>query len=47
MYQRQYINSAQRFSDSMHLTQNHIQALDTFDKFANNNKLNLKGKWDT
>lgn len=34
-YQRQYIDSAQRFKDAMPLTQAHIEALDMFDAFAN------------
>ena len=41
MYQRQYIDSAQRFDDAMRLTSEHIQALDMFDEFANNPDLNL------
>ena len=42
MYQRQYIDSAQRFTDSIHLTPNHIKALDIFDELANDTKLYLK-----
>jgi len=34
-YQRQYIDSAQRFQDAVPLTSEHIEALDTFDKLAN------------
>jgi hypothetical protein len=30
-YQRQYIDSAQRFSDAMRLTPDHVAALDMFD----------------
>lgn len=35
-YQRQYIDSAQRFEGAMRLTAEHIQALDMFDSLANN-----------
>ena len=41
MYQRQYIDSAQRFELAMRLTSEHIQALDLFDHFANDPKLNM------
>ena len=41
MYQRQYIDSAQRFDDAMRLTDNHIEALDLFDEIANDTKLHL------
>ena len=41
MYQRQYIDSAQRFDDAMRLTPEHIQALDLFDELANNPDLNM------
>ena len=41
MYQRQYIDSAQRFDNAMKLTPEHIQALDMFDEFANDPDLNL------
>ena len=41
IYQRQYIDSAQRFDDAMRLTSAHIQALDMFDEFANDPNLNL------
>ncbi len=41
MYQRQYIDSAQRFDDAMKLTPEHIQALDMFDGLANDPELNL------
>lgn len=34
-YQRQYIDSAQRFPDAMRLTDKHIEALDMFDTYAN------------
>ena len=42
MYQRQYINSAQRFSGSMPLTPNHIRALNFFDDLANNSDFYLQ-----
>lgn len=35
MYQRQYIDSAQRFPEAMRLTADHIAALDLFDELAN------------
>lgn len=41
-YQRQYIDSAQRFDQAMQLTPEHIQALDLFDQCANDPKLHLK-----
>ena len=41
MYQRQYIDSAQRFDNAMRLTPKHIQALDMFDELANDPELNL------
>lgn len=41
MYQRQYIESAQRFDDALQLTREHVQALDLFDELANNPELNL------
>ncbi|MEZ5318390.1 MAG: TauD/TfdA family dioxygenase [Vicinamibacterales bacterium] len=34
-YQRQYIDSAQRFPDAMRLTPDHVAALDRFDAIAN------------
>jgi len=34
-YQRQYIDSAQRFPDALRLTPAHVQALDLFDTLAN------------
>ena len=40
-YQRQYIDSAQRFDDAPRLTEKHKEALDTFDELANNSDLNL------
>lgn len=41
MYQRQYIDSAQRFEDAMRLTPEHVDALDLFDELANDSRLNL------
>ncbi|MEX0345735.1 MAG: TauD/TfdA family dioxygenase [Rhizobiaceae bacterium] len=41
-YQRQYINSAQRLDGAMRLTPQQIEALDLFDKFANDPQLHLK-----
>lgn len=38
-YQRQYIDSAQRFSDVLKLTPQHIAALDLFDELANSQDL--------
>ncbi|MEQ9126603.1 MAG: TauD/TfdA family dioxygenase, partial [Alphaproteobacteria bacterium] len=40
-YQRQYINSAQRFEDAPRLTEKRIQALDMFDSLANDPDLKL------
>jgi Taurine catabolism dioxygenase TauD, TfdA family len=40
-YQRQYIDSAQRFVDAPRLTPSHVEALDMFDKLANDPKLYL------
>ena len=40
-YQRQYIDSAQRFDDAMRLTPAHIEALDMFDALANDPKLHF------
>ena len=40
-YQRQYIDSAQRFEDAPRLTPLHVEALDMFDRLANDPKLNL------
>jgi len=40
-YQRQYIDSAQRFDDAPRLTPMHVEALDMFDRLANDPKLNL------
>ncbi len=41
MYQRQYIDSAQRFPDAMRLTPDHVEALNLFDELANDPGLNL------
>ena len=41
MYQRQYIDSAQRFEEAMRLTPEHVEALDLFDELANDARLNL------
>jgi len=41
IYQRQYIDSAQRFSDAPRLTSEHIEALNLFDELANSPKLNF------
>jgi hypothetical protein len=41
MYQRQYIDSAQRFPEAMRLTKKHIEALDMFDALANDTRLHL------
>jgi hypothetical protein len=40
-YQRQYIDSAQRFPDAMRLTDKHVEALDLFDSYANDLALNF------
>lgn len=41
IYQRQYINSAQRFHDAMRLSEQHIEALNLFDSLANEPSLHL------
>ena len=41
MYQRQYIDSAQRFADAPRLTADHVEALDLFDALANDPRLNI------
>ena len=41
-YQRQYIESAQRFDDALRLTPEHIAALDRFDALANNPTLHFR-----
>ena len=40
-YQRQYIDSAQRFPEAMRLTPEHMEALDMFDALANDPHLHL------
>lgn len=40
-YQRQYIDSAQRFDDAMRLTPEHVEALDMFDRLADDPELNF------
>ncbi|MEQ8369985.1 MAG: TauD/TfdA family dioxygenase [Alphaproteobacteria bacterium] len=40
-YQRQYIESAQRFADATRLTEKHIAALDMFDALANHEDLHF------
>ena len=41
LYQRQYIDSAQRFPDAPRLTQAHVEALDLFDSLANDPRLHF------
>jgi hypothetical protein len=41
IYQRQYIDSAQRFADAPRLTPAHIEALDLFDALANDPSLHM------
>jgi hypothetical protein len=41
-YQRQYIDSGQRFPDAMRLTPDHVAALDLFDETANDPDLYIK-----
>lgn len=41
IYQRQYIDSAQRFADAPRLTPAHIEALDMFDALTNDPKLHM------
>lgn len=41
IYQRQYIDSAQRFDQAMRLTSLHIEALDCFDQLANDSRMNF------
>jgi hypothetical protein len=40
-YQRQYIDSAQRFPDAPRLTDKHIEALDLFDAYANDPEMHF------
>ena len=42
VYQRQYIDSAQRFEGAMRLTEQHVEALDLFDDLANDPDLHFK-----
>ena len=42
IYQRQYIDSAQRFEDAFRLTEDHVAALDLFDEIANDPDLHLR-----
>ncbi len=44
IYQRQYIDSAQRFPDAPRLTPAHVEALDLFDELANSQELNFSMK---
>jgi hypothetical protein len=41
IYQRHYIDSAQRFPDAPRLTEQHIEALDLFDALADDPRLNM------
>lgn len=41
VYQRQYIDSAQRFEGAMRLTEPHVEALDLFDALANDPELHF------
>jgi hypothetical protein len=41
IYQRQYVDSAQRFPDAPRLTPAHVEALDLFDTLANDPRLHL------
>jgi len=41
IYQRQYIDSAQRFADAPRLSSKHVEALDYFDALANDPKLHM------
>ncbi|CAF3671955.1 unnamed protein product [Rotaria socialis] len=43
-YQRQYIDSAQRFENAPRLTPEHVEALDMFDRIANDPKFRLSMK---
>ena len=42
MYQRQYIESAQRFMNAKRLSEAHIEALDLFDEIANDPMLHMR-----
>ena len=41
-YQRQYIDSAQRFAEALRLTDDHIAALDLFDALADDSELHIQ-----
>lgn len=41
IYQRQYVDSAQRFADALRLSPQHVEALDLFDSLANDPRLHL------
>ncbi|MDF2366885.1 MAG: TauD/TfdA family dioxygenase [Sneathiella sp.] len=41
LYQRQYVNSAQRFPEAPRLTEKQVEALDFFDSLANDPRLHL------
>jgi len=41
-YQRQYIESAQRFDGAMRLTDEHIEALDMLDRLANDPEMHVR-----
>jgi hypothetical protein len=43
-YQRQYIDSAQRFPDALRLTADYVEALDLFDDLANDKRLHFAMK---
>jgi hypothetical protein len=43
-YQRQYIDSAQRFPDALRLTADYVEALDLFDTLANDKRLHFAMK---
>ncbi|NRA98727.1 MAG: TauD/TfdA family dioxygenase [Rhodobacteraceae bacterium] len=45
-YQRQYIDSAQRFDDAMRLTPAHVEALDMFDALADDPDMHLRMRLD-
>ncbi len=47
MYQRQYIESAQRFPDAPKLSDRHKEALDYFDRLANDPELHLSMRLET
>ena len=46
-YQRQYIDSAQRFKDAMPLSRQHVEALDYFDELANDPELCFEMQLET